>query len=247
MDTPDALEAEDLPTVIASMNALIEKLDLDHEVIDFDKITYATGIPNEVVRAVLSGDDVDLDSLSTPFDERLRFLLETRRRPDGSKYTQAEIAQSIGLSERQIGNLVHGRRGPSVPGSVSLEGFFQLPPGFFTMTWSQALLRELEPVLTSLEHFAIYAGVGVPVRLRSSGLVATDPRLRDGITSALSTAAYHSRGLSPAQEDPEIREVADSMRSLPANRRRSVLSVVRGILGLADSAPDDPEHARNGR
>ncbi|MBY8846077.1 helix-turn-helix transcriptional regulator [Streptomyces sp. SP2-10] len=235
----DASKADDFSGIIASIDQLLSTLGMCHEDLDLEEISYQTAIPVDRVRSLLAGAEAEPEDLHDTFKQRLIFLRETRLKPDGKRYTLDEIAAGTGVSHGQVGYLLNGERRPGFTVLASLEQFFNVSPGFFTATERQALSRALQPVHESLMHLALLKGKGVShLALRSSITQgASSSRLGLELRAALAAAISQ-----PEPEDPEVRELTNTMLSLPTKSRRQILPLIKDMLGLVrpgDAPPDD--------
>ncbi|MEU2855990.1 helix-turn-helix transcriptional regulator [Streptomyces syringium] len=234
-DAPDMFQADGLATVVASIDGLLQALGQGRDIIDFDKISHETGISVDRVHELLDGVDADLESdLNENFRQRLVFLRETRRKPDGKRYTLDDIGRGAGISHGQVGFLLKGQRMPGLAGVAKLEKFFAVQPGFFTATDRQALHRALQPIREQLIHLALLKGQGINRLAMRSGEADSDSRLGQELRAALTVALG-----KPDSEDQELRELADEMRSLPSKSRRRIFPQVRKLLGLARPEGDE--------
>ncbi|MFI1400785.1 helix-turn-helix domain-containing protein [Streptomyces sp. NPDC020681] len=235
MDATDAPRADDLGVAVAAIDDLLQALELDRSVIAFDKISFETGIAVDRVHALLDERNEEPEDLQESFQQRLVFLRETRVKPGGKRYTLDEIGEGAGISHGQVGYLLKGQRSPGLAVLASLEKFFDVPPGFFTATERQALHRALKPIHDQLTHLALLKGKGVShVAMRSSAAADNDSTLGRELRAALTVALDR-----PESEDLEMRELTDTMRSLPSKSRKRVFPLIQGLLGLA--RPDNEE------
>ncbi|MET9757760.1 XRE family transcriptional regulator [Streptomyces sp. NPDC006372] len=123
------------------------------EVLDVAALSYRTGIPPETVTALLAGRRVPETSLGDRVRQRLDFVRETRRRPDGKRYSLDELARIAGTSRQWLSEW--RRSGlPSLEHADRLRRHFGLPAGFFTEDEAEALHAALQPVLKELEEKA---------------------------------------------------------------------------------------------
>ncbi|WP_338674463.1 helix-turn-helix transcriptional regulator [Streptomyces sp. SCSIO 30461] len=235
---PDAAQADDLAQVIASIDELLAVLGLDGDVIELDDISHRTGIPVDRVRTMLRGGQVEPRSLPEIFQQRLVFLRETRLKPGGKQYSHDEIAAGAGISHGQVGYMLRGERMPGLKVLGGLERFFEVPPGFFTAGDRDALCRALQPVHDSLTHTALLKGKGITqLAMRSSASNATPGRLGDELRAALTFALNQP---DPGRDDPEVRELTDTMLALTPKSRRRILPLIQGVLGLVRPDPEHP-------
>ncbi|AYN41608.1 XRE family transcriptional regulator [Streptomyces dangxiongensis] len=235
----DASQADDLAVILTAINELLSVLGMGRDAIDLDDVFYQTGIPVDRIHAVLNGEEAEPEDLQEVFKQRLVFLRETRLKPGGKRYTLDEIAAGAGISHGQVGYLLSGDRKPGFTVLAGLERFFDVPPGFFTATERQALHRSLKPVHESLTHVALLKGKGISqLALRSSIAHGTSSsRLGQELRTALETALSQPE---PEPEDPEVRELADKMLSLPAKSRRRVIPLIKDLLGLMRPEGESP-------
>lgn len=230
---------EDVAAALASIKAELEELGHTIEVINFDRLTVETGIAEATVRKLFAGDSVSPDEVDPPFKDRLRFLLDTRLKENGRKHTFQEVADAVGVAKSTITNLLNGSRNPGFDVSKDLAEFFNAP-GFFTLGPKTALLTALEPVLEQARLIAELKGRRVQrVALRggvSAGSDQLSRQLQAAIHQVVETAQRASQASAAADggdEDPELSELAATMRSLSAKRRRSVMGILRNAVGLA--------------
>ncbi|MEV0173226.1 helix-turn-helix transcriptional regulator [Streptomyces sp. NPDC050803] len=236
MNTPHSPEERDVKAAIetlrdqaAGMGGSLEEL------INFERITHLTAIPEATVRRLFAGEDVSEAELNPSFTERLRFLHETRRRPDGAKYRISEIAEGAQVSKEAVNKMLNGTRKAGLDVGAALERFFGVAPGYFTMRGSDALLAALAEIAESLNYLALLKGGRVEHLALRGSLTAGDDRLARELRQALQNALESERA-----EDPEIREITATVRALPAGRRTSVLGIIRNVLGLAGSDGNSP-------
>ncbi|MEU3987616.1 helix-turn-helix transcriptional regulator [Streptomyces platensis] len=240
MDASDLHPADGLRAVVAAIDELLRDLDLGRDVIDIDHLSHRTGLPVPRVQALLDDTGEASEQEQDSFQDRLVFLRETRRKPDGKMYTLDEIGAGAGISHGQVGYLLNGKRkSPGLDVTRKLEKFFEVEPGFFTATGRQALYRALQSTHEQLTHLALLRGKGInrlAMRSGTSGDSRIDRELRDALSEVLSR---------PEGEDPEVRELTDRMRSLPSKSRRRVFPLIQGLLGLA--RPENEERTSPGR
>ncbi|OEJ22291.1 helix-turn-helix transcriptional regulator [Streptomyces subrutilus] len=130
------------------LEQLVEEADLDWAtVLDPVPLSMSTGLPVGVVRAGLTRRPMPQADFQQQVAERLAFLRETRLRPDGGQYSQGEIAAGADVTPQWVGELLKGRKVPSLELAARIEDLFKVPRGFLTATPSQALARALEEKL----------------------------------------------------------------------------------------------------
>ncbi|MEV6532785.1 XRE family transcriptional regulator [Streptomyces sp. NPDC051639] len=113
-------------------------------------LSQRTAIPEEAVIRLLDGGRVDETSVTDRVRQRLEFLLKSRRREDGGRYTVVELA-SIAEVTRQSFSAWLESGTPSLKAADQLRRFFQLPAGFMTADEPEALNEALRPLLQELE------------------------------------------------------------------------------------------------
>lgn len=228
MEAPDTPAVQDVAAAAASLRAEIARLDLPlDDVIDYAKIAYETAIPEATVRKLFAGAPVSHEDLNRSFWERLKFLRETRRRSDGKVYTASEIATAVGASKEMVAKLLSGERKAGLDLSASLETFFRVDAGFFTISGAQALLTALTPTTQRVELLSLLRGRDVQGVAARGGLTDGSDRLTKALRAEIAGRTH--------AEDPDISEIAMTVRSLPAGRRSSVLGTIKSVLGLVKS------------
>ncbi|MDT3723862.1 helix-turn-helix transcriptional regulator [Streptomyces sp. DSM 41972] len=134
-----------LPAVVARVTALADRLDVAHsEVFDVGRLSVASGVPEPVVKALLSGQPAGEPDVQARFLQRLDLLRRTRLKPNGRKYTQQEIADGAGMSRQQAGALINGDRRPTMEHCDALQRFFGVHAGFLTAEDPEALASALQ-------------------------------------------------------------------------------------------------------
>jgi transcriptional regulator with XRE-family HTH domain len=140
-DTPTAA----LPAVVARVTALADRLGVPHaEVFDTGRLSVASGVPEPVVKALLSGRPAGEPDVQARFLQRLDMLRRTRLKPNGRKYTQQEIADGAGMSRQQAGALINGDRRPTMEHCDAIQRFFHVHAGFLTAEDPEALAGALQ-------------------------------------------------------------------------------------------------------
>ncbi|MBR8641498.1 XRE family transcriptional regulator [Streptomyces tuirus] len=168
------------------------------EVLDVAGLSYRTGVPGETVAALLAGRRVPETGLGDRVRQRLDFVRETRRRPDGKRYSLDELAKIAGTSRQWLSEW--RRSGlPSLEHADRLRRHFDLPAGFFTADEAEALHAALQPVLKELE-----AKADPLAPLRTPGfyrLARRAPHLSPRKLQALAEWAEMITEKNPADED----------------------------------------------
>ncbi|MFJ2628957.1 hypothetical protein ACIO6T_37755 [Streptomyces sp. NPDC087532] len=238
MDAPDGRQPDALAAAVASIDQLIQSLDMDRSVIDVERLSFETGIPTERIPGLLDGMTPESETPQETFRKRLVFLRDTRLKPGGKRLTLDEIGEGAGISHGQVAYLLKGQRSPGVGAVSGLEMFFGVVPGFFTATERQALHRALQPIHEQLTHVALLRGTGISaLAMRSSSVGGDDDRIGRELRAAVAEAL---------QQPEEVRELTHQMRALPPKSRTRIFPVIRQILGLErpdSSQPTDGSSA----
>lgn len=134
-----------LSAVVARVTALADRLGAPHaEVFATGRLSVASGVPEPVVRALLSGRPAGEPDVQARFLQRLDLLRRTRLKPNGRRYTQQEIADGAGMSRQQAGALINGDRRPTMEHCDALQRFFRVHAGFLTAEDPEALAGALQ-------------------------------------------------------------------------------------------------------
>ncbi|MET7456098.1 helix-turn-helix transcriptional regulator [Streptomyces sp. NPDC005574] len=134
-----------LPGVVARVTALADRLGVPHaEIFDIGRLSVASGVPDPVVKALLSGRPAGEPDVQARFLQRLDLLRRTRLKPNRRKYTQQEIADGAGMSRQQAGALINGDRRPTMEHCDAIQRFFRVHAGFLTAEDPEALAGALQ-------------------------------------------------------------------------------------------------------
>ncbi|MFI8191288.1 helix-turn-helix domain-containing protein [Streptomyces sp. NPDC085946] len=134
-----------LPAVVSRVAALADRLGVPHhEVFDVGRLSVASGVPEPVVKALLSGRPAGEPDVQARFVQRLDLLRRTRLKPNGRRYTQQEIADGAGMSRQQAGALINGDRRPTMEHCDAIQRFFRVHAGFLTAEDPEALAIALQ-------------------------------------------------------------------------------------------------------
>ncbi|MBV2355362.1 helix-turn-helix domain-containing protein [Streptomyces sp. J2-1] len=140
-----APETARLPAVVARVTALADRLGVPHtEVLDVGRLHVACGVPEPVVKALLSGRPAGEPDVQARFLQRLDLLRRTRLKPNGRRHTQQEIADGAGMSRQQAGALLNGDRRPTMEHCDALQRYFRVHAGFLTAEDPEALAGALQ-------------------------------------------------------------------------------------------------------
>ncbi|MET7854721.1 helix-turn-helix transcriptional regulator [Streptomyces avermitilis] len=145
LEVPDATATVLLPAVVARVAALADRLGVAHtEVFDVGRLSVASGVPEPVVKALLSGRPAGEPDLQARFLQRLDLLRRTRLKSNGRRHTQQEIADGAGMSRQQAGALINGDRRPTMEHCDAIQRFFRVHAGFLTAEDPEALAGTLQ-------------------------------------------------------------------------------------------------------
>ncbi|WP_055494092.1 helix-turn-helix transcriptional regulator [Streptomyces sp. TP-A0356] len=144
-EVPGATATGLLPAVVARVTALADRLGVRHEeIFDVSRLSVESGVPEPVVKALLSGVPAGEPDLQARFLQRFDLLRRTRLKPNGRKYTQQEIADGAGMSRQQAGALINGDRRPTMEHCDAIQRFFRVHAGFLTAEDPEALTNALQ-------------------------------------------------------------------------------------------------------
>ncbi|MFF5449238.1 helix-turn-helix domain-containing protein [Streptomyces sp. NPDC012888] len=149
---PVAVATVPLAATVARVADLADKLGRDQgEVFDLRRLSEASGVPADVVKALLEGRPAGEPDLQARFLQRLDLLRRTRVKPNGRRYTQQEIADGAAMSRQQAGALINGDRRPTMEHCDAIQRFFGVHAGFLTAhdadALNDALLRTEQQLL----------------------------------------------------------------------------------------------------
>jgi transcriptional regulator with XRE-family HTH domain len=119
---------------------------------------------------------------------KLRDLFDTRRWPDGGKYTNLNVADAIGKTREFVRKLRSGDSAPSAETVADLAEVFDVPPSYFySDAKSEAINAQYDLVL------ALANGKDGPARLRALRQLADAkpedlPKITRAIENALGKA-----------------------------------------------------------
>ncbi|MFE7134970.1 helix-turn-helix domain-containing protein [Streptomyces sp. NPDC057638] len=137
---PGPAAADLVAASVARVAELADRLGLSHgEVFDVHLLSEASGVPADVVGALLTGRPAGEPDLQARFLQRFDLLRRTRLKPNGRRYTQQEIADGAGMSRQQAGALINGDRRPTMEHCDAIQRFFGVHAGFLTAEDPDAL------------------------------------------------------------------------------------------------------------
>ncbi|MFE9401263.1 helix-turn-helix domain-containing protein [Streptomyces sp. NPDC006530] len=129
-----------LAAVVARVAELADKLGMSQpDVFDVHRLSEASGVPADVVAALLDGRPAGEPDLQARFLQRFSLLRSTRLKPNGRPHTQQEIADGAGMSRQQAGALINGDRRPTMEHCDAIQRFFGVHAGFLTADDTDAL------------------------------------------------------------------------------------------------------------
>ncbi|GHG05178.1 hypothetical protein ACFFSH_38875 [Streptomyces filamentosus] len=231
MEAVDAPPGGELAALITAINELLPLVGMTHGDLELEAVSFDTGIAEELILALLRGEQVPDNQLNLSFTDRLAFLRETRSAPDGKPYSYAYIAGKIGVSRGMVWALFTGEREAGRTVAASLEEFFGADPGFLSTSGRRALARALRPIHASLLTLNGLRGEGIRQLAMRSSIEGADIRLAGPLQRALTEAFVQSRDEPDNAQDQELREITDHVRALPPTPRKRLIDKMRGLLG----------------
>ncbi|WP_018568649.1 helix-turn-helix domain-containing protein [Streptomyces sp. PsTaAH-124] len=145
IEDPGTTASVVLTAAVTRVTALAGRLGVPQaEVFDTGRLSVACGVPEPVVKALLSGRSAGEPDVQARFLQRLGLLRRTRLKPNGRRYTQQEIADGAGMSRQQAGALINGDRRPTMEHCDALQRFFRVHAGFLTAEDAEALASALQ-------------------------------------------------------------------------------------------------------
>lgn len=142
-----------LGDIAARVGDLARKLGMSQaEVFDVHQLSDASGVPAEVVQALLDGREAGEPDVQARFLQRFAALRRSRLKPNGRPYTQQEIAAGAGMSRQQAGALINGDRRPTMEHCDAIQRFFKVHAGYLTAEDSEALADALLRTEQELLH-----------------------------------------------------------------------------------------------
>ncbi|MFF4055691.1 helix-turn-helix domain-containing protein [Streptomyces sp. NPDC001668] len=203
--SPDDAATVVLTAVVARVTALADRLGVPHaHVFDTGRLSVASGVPEPVVKALLSGRPAGEPDVQARFLQRLDLLRRTRLKPNGRKYTQQEIADGAGMSRQQAGALINGDRRPTMEHCDAIQRFFRVHAGFLTAEDPEALAGALQHTEQELLHKL--AG-----REREAAAAARDPLERLLQDHGVRGIAWRAAQLPTDQHRDKVAEWLDML------------------------------------
>ncbi|MFF1448004.1 helix-turn-helix domain-containing protein [Streptomyces sp. NPDC058274] len=204
-EVPGATATVLLPAVVARVTALADRLGVQQgEVFDVHRLSAESGVPDPVVRALLSGRPAGEPDLQTRFLQRFDLLRRTRLKPNGRRYTQQEIADGAGMSRQQAGALINGDRRPTMEHCDAIQRFFRVHAGFLTAEDPEALAGALQRCEQELLQ-------QLADRERAAALAADDPLERLLQDHGVRGIAWRAAQLPTDQHRDKVAEWLDML------------------------------------
>ncbi|MER5493621.1 helix-turn-helix transcriptional regulator [Streptomyces sp. NPDC002490] len=205
-----------LPGVLTRVRGLANRLGVPPaEVFDVTRLSVASGVPDTVVKDLLSGRSGGEPDLQVRFLQRFDLLRRTRLKPNGRRYTQQEIADGAGMSRQQAGALINGDRRPTLEHCAAIQRFFGVHAGFLSAEDSDALVFALQ--LTEQEL------------LQRAAAQERSTRDRQAVTAT----GHGGAARGPSDEPTGSTSMDDALERLLQNHG------VRGIAWRAAQLPTD--------
>lgn len=114
-----------LAETLSRIGSLIGDGQSRDDVLDVEQLSNESGVPRDVVRMLLAGEEPSAEDITDRIVRRIVHLRETRLRPDGTRHSYDEIAASYGASRASLSNLVNSRRKTPAPQVTSQQALSQ--------------------------------------------------------------------------------------------------------------------------
>ncbi|KIE24418.1 XRE family transcriptional regulator [Streptomyces sp. MUSC 125] len=212
-EDPGATATAQLPAVVARVSTLADRLGVPHaEVFDVARLSIACGVPEPVVKALLSGRSAGEPDVQARFLQRLDLLRRTRLKSNGRKYTQQEIADGAGMSRQQAGALINGDRRPTMEHCDALQRFFRVHAGFLTAEDPEALAGTLQRAEQELlQKLADRERAAAGTRARAGARAVEDPLERLLQDHGVRGIAWRAAQLPTDQHRDKVAEWLDML------------------------------------
>ncbi|WP_443072429.1 helix-turn-helix domain-containing protein [Streptomyces sp. NBC_01485] len=202
-EVPGATATVLLSAVVVRVATLADRLGVPHaEVFGTGRLSVASGVPESVVKALLSGRPAGEPDVQARFLQRLGLLRRTRLKPNGRRYTQQEIADGAGMSRQQAGALINGDRRPTMEHCDALQRFFRVHAGFLTAEDPEALAGALQHTEQELLQ---------KLAAREAAAAATDPLERLLQDHGVRGIAWRAAQLPTDQHRDKVAEWLDML------------------------------------
>ncbi|MFD5558200.1 helix-turn-helix domain-containing protein [Streptomyces sp. NPDC127068] len=249
-----------LPGVLTRVRGLADRLGVSHaEVFDVTRLSVASGVPEAVVKDLLSGRPGGEPDLQARFLQRFDLLRRTRLKPNGRRYTQQEIADGAKMSRQQAGALINGDRRPTMEHCAAIQRFFGVHAGFLSAEDADALAFALQ--LTEqelLQRAAVHerparkrrpargshrpdgsSGPGGPDGPDSGGQLRTPGRPHDGLDDPQDPDGMDD-ALERLLQDHGVRGIAWRAAQLPTDKHRDKVTEWLDMLLESVKPPHGP-------
>ncbi|MFF3582434.1 hypothetical protein [Streptomyces mirabilis] len=117
-----------LAETLSRIGSLIGDGQSRDDVLDVEQLSNESGVPRDVVRMLLDGEEPPAEDITDRIVRRIVHLRETRLRPDGTRHSYDEIAASYGASRASLSNLVNSRRKTPSPQTPSRRALSEQVP-----------------------------------------------------------------------------------------------------------------------
>ncbi|WP_371642464.1 hypothetical protein [Streptomyces mirabilis] len=190
------------------------------DVLDVEQLSNESGVPRDVVRMLLDGEEPPAEDITDRIVRRIVHLRETRLRPDGTRHSYDEIAASYGASRASLSNLVNSRRKTPSPQMPSRQALSRQEPSERVLSQQVPSQQtgERRPARSGGPLASTQAGIETFFFGQPNGWLSAEPQT--SLDNALQSVLH---GLE--------REVADPMARL------------RGTHGLRELAARAPQLA----
>ncbi|MDT0433888.1 MULTISPECIES: hypothetical protein [Streptomyces] len=183
------------------------------DVLDVARLSHATGLSRPVVELLLAGGTPPGERPEDMVRRRVRFLYETRTRPEDRVRVVKEIAEATGTTETWVRKLMAGESKPSITAGPVLTRHYGVAATFLTDSPEEALLRELQLVRVDLEAETDPGKV-----LRELGVVHMSGR---GAGASRSDLAALARMVADMSRNLDaVRAAVDNLTTDPEGRKQ---------------------------
>ncbi|MFJ8025123.1 hypothetical protein [Streptomyces sp. NPDC096311] len=167
------------------------------DVLDVEQLSNESGVPRDVVRMLLDGEEPPAEDITDRIVRRIVHLRETRLRPDGTRHSYDEIAASYGASRASLSNLVNSRRKTPSSRMPSRQSLSQQLPSE-QVSWQQT--GERRPARSGGPLASTQAGIETFFFGQPNGWLSAEPQA--SLDNALQSVL---RGLEGEAADPMAR------------------------------------------
>ncbi|MGX2993611.1 helix-turn-helix domain-containing protein [Streptomyces sp. JNUCC 64] len=230
-----------LPGVLARVRAHADRLGVPYaEVFDVARLSVASGVPEPVVRELLSGRPGGEPDLQARFLQRFDLLRRTRLKPNGRRYTQQEIADGAGMSRQQAGALINGDRRPTMEHCAAIQRFFGVHAGFLSAEDADALAFALQLTEQDLLQRAAARERGTVPGPDGGERGRSGPRGRGGGPGGPDGSATMDDALERLLQNHGVRGIAWRAAQLPTDKHRDKVTEWLDMLLESVKPPHGP-------